>query len=155
MNVSSKKKRQRLGCTSSSQLLAGLPILSSKTMKATTAIKKLEKISKDYNNTELKRVVAEMVIDELDGYEKAEDFFSDLSSHGCISGMIGGLIYYADTYKFFDDNYEDIMDLVHELNDQGLEINLETNDGNIKNNGAWLAFEETSRQLADELGLEI
>ena len=124
-------------------------------MKTTTAIKRLEKIAKDYQSgTDLIRSVAKSIIYHLDGYIKADDFFKDLQQGGCSSGMISELIYYKDTYKFFDDNYSDIMDLVASLNEQGLEIDL-MKDGNIKNTGAWLAYEETANQLGANIGIEL
>jgi len=119
-----------------------------------TAVKKLKKLVTDYSNNELYRSVAESIIDEADGYENIQDWFNDLFSHGCISGMIGGLIYYEDTYKFFDTHYENIMDLVSEHADQGIGVDL-MKDGNIKNTGAWFAYEETARQIAQDIGIEV
>ena len=123
-------------------------------MKTSTVQRKLRNIAKDYTRTDLVRNVAESIIDQLEGYENPQTFFEDLAQHGCVSGMIGELIYYKDTYTFFDENYSDIMDLVAELNDEGLEIDL-AKDGDIKNTGAWLAYEETARQLSNELGMEV
>ena len=49
--------------------------------------------------------VAEEALDVSEHYE-IKSWFNDLLSHGCISGMIGSLIYYCDTHKFFDDHYD-------------------------------------------------
>ena len=125
-------------------------------MKNTTAIKKLEKIRSFDSTTDLQKVVIDEIVYHLEDYTKAEDFFYDLQRGGCASGMISSLIYYRDTYKFFDDFYSDIMDLLVEEDNQGLEIGtLLLKNGDIKNTGAWIAFEETARNIGRELGLDL
>jgi hypothetical protein len=47
-----------------------------------------------------------------------EEFFRDLARGGCISGMVGTLIYYTDTHKFFDSHYYEIMDIIRGLEDE-------------------------------------
>ncbi|MGB1209204.1 MAG: DUF7222 domain-containing protein, partial [Paracoccaceae bacterium] len=37
--------------------------------------------------------------------------FTDLACHGCQSGMISSLIYYVDTYRFFDAFYDEIENM--------------------------------------------
>lgn len=124
-------------------------------MTTKKAQKELQIIADDYTNSELKRTVAEMIIGEVEGYDKADDWFNDLLSHGCVSGMVGGLIYYTDTYKFYDDNYSDIEDLRAELSQMyGEDFNV-PGDQDLKNWWAWCAFEETSRQIASDLGIEV
>lgn len=116
------------------------------------AKKELQKIADDYKNTELKRNVAEMIIDEADGYETIEGWFEDLFNHGCVSGMVGGLIHYVDTHKFYDDNYSDIEDLRFELEEKcGEAFNVKDD---LKNFYAWLAFEETAREIYHDLGFD-
>jgi len=39
----------------------------------------------------------------------------DLQSHGCISGMVSDLIYYADTVKFYKAHKKEIISLVSEF----------------------------------------
>lgn len=93
------------------------------------------------------------VANEALDHEDMACFFSDLLQHGCVSGMVGSLIYYADTHKFFDTNYEAI---------ETLRDDVETNlgepliiKGDLKNFLAWFSFEETAYQMALELGLEV
>ena len=31
-------------------------------------------------------------------------YLNDVLEHGCVSGMVGGLTYYHDTEKFFEDH---------------------------------------------------
>jgi len=81
-------------------------------------------------------------------YETPESiscFFEDLLQHGCISGMVGSLIYYADTEAFFDNHYHEIMELKEEFEESiGEPMRLPYN---LKNHLAWFGFEETARRL--------
>ena len=91
-----------------------------------------------------------------------ELFIQEVLEHGCISGMVGELIYYRDTIKFYDDHKEDINGLLYEtIEDSGLSpselfgdrwfnddpLALETNNQNLL---SWFAFEETARKIAEE-----
>lgn len=96
----------------------------------------------------IKACVAQEALD----YDTLTGFFSDLLQHGCQSGMVGSLIYYCDTHKFYDTHYSNIEDIRYEL-EQSLGEALKPN-GDLKNWYAWLGFEETARQLADELGID-
>ncbi len=79
-------------------------------------------------------------------------FFDDLFYGGCASGMIGHLIYYHDTHKFYDRYYDGIDELRDELEDSiGEPLRVK---GDLKNWYAWLGFEETARKVADTLGLK-
>ncbi len=97
----------------------------------------------------LRAAVASEALD----HDDIKGFFSDLLQHGCISGMIGSLIYYTDTHKFFDTHYNAIEDLREEYEfniGEPLQIK---ND--LKNFLAWFGFEETAYQMTLELGLEV
>lgn len=96
----------------------------------------------------LKAAVAREALD----YHNVSDFFTDLLSHGCQSGMVGSLIYYSDTHKFYDAHYHDIEELRYDL-ERSLGETLKP-QGDLKNWYAWLGFEETARLLADELGVD-
>ena len=77
--------------------------------------------------------------------------------------MIGSLIYYDDTTKFFENYKEEINDILSEhINDSGLSINelfgnkydnddplnLDYSNQNLL---AWFGFEETSNKLYEEI----
>lgn len=90
----------------------------------------------------------------VDNYEEnsIKTFFSDLLSHGCVSGMISSLVYYTDTHKFYDEYYNEIEELRKEMEEcLGESILVK---GDLKNFYAWFAFEETTRKLAAELELD-
>ena len=96
----------------------------------------------------LKAAVAQEALD----YDNPEIFFHDLLSHGCVSGMVGSLIYYADTHVFYDKHYSEIELLREEYEDSiGEPIKIK---GDLKNYLAWFAFELTAYQLTQELGLD-
>lgn len=105
-------------------------------------------ITKQPNNT-IKKIVAQEALIYSSG--DIRSFFSDLFNNGCISGMVGCLIYYKDTHKFFQDHYDEIerLRIDYELNTG---ITLEPK-GDLINWYAWLAFEMTARELAAELGI--
>ena len=86
-------------------------------------------------------------------YTHVASFFEDLSHHGCVSGMISGLVAYADTHRFFDAHYNEIEELRQELEEnigEPLKIN-----GDFKNGLAWFAFEQIAFQIAEELEFDL
>lgn len=113
----------------------------------------MEKITAvgNYKESDLKKKVATMLIDQLEGYDRPEDMFRDLG-HGCVSGIISELIYYVDTHRFTKEYLEDIMDLLAETEESMGEPVKMTNDR--LNWLAWFGFEETARIIAEELGIE-
>lgn len=97
------------------------------------------------------RSIKAYVIKEALDYHSAKDFFSDLMTHGCRSGMVSSLIYYRQTHKFFDEYYNEIEDIRGEAEfelGEPLHIN-----GDLKNELAWMAFEHEAYFIADFLGL--
>lgn len=84
--------------------------------------------------------------------EQIGDFFSDLLNYGCVSGMVGSLIYYHDTHVFFDRHYAEIEEIRHIFTDQDIHPSVINDD--LKNFYAWMAFEEVAYQMAQEMGLD-
>ena len=110
--------------------------------------KHLENIIQNYPNT----IRAEVASAALNYGCDIENFFSDLLNHGCQSGLVGQLIYYSDTHKFFDKYYNEIEDLRLEFEDEmGAPLQPK---GDLKNWFTWFAFEETARKIAEELAIE-
>lgn len=86
--------------------------------------------------------------------EYIEWFFKDLAQYGCICWMIKSLIRYTDTHKFFDDYYEEIQEILEELENEWFELKTKGND--LKNYLAWLSFEHVAWNIAtNDLRLEI
>lgn len=86
-------------------------------------------------------------------HDNIKIFFSDLLQHGCICGMIGELIYYYDTHKFFNRFYDEIEELRNDYHDQTGEMLIPPPNHDLKNWLAWYGFEETAYQLASEFNL--
>ncbi|NOQ27402.1 MAG: hypothetical protein GQ564_18725 [Bacteroidales bacterium] len=99
----------------------------------------------------IRTYVAKVALNNAD-YYPIKSWFNDLLSHGCICGMVGGLISYHDTRNFYDKHYFEIEDLRKNWEDSVSEP-LVTR-GDLKNFFAWFAFEETARVIANELGLD-
>jgi len=119
---------------------------------------------KGYNN--LTNRVIDYYEEQANNYDSMDDLLrdmEDLQRYGCVSGMIGDLIYYDDTNKFFDDYKEEINDLLSEVLD-GTGLSMEELFGDKydkedpliidysnKNLLAWFGFEETSNRIYENL----
>ena len=118
--------------------------------------KALRKIKKASSN-KLEKHVAQYIIDQ----ENPEGFLKDLFYGGCASGMVGSLIYYNDTLKFYKKFQKEINDLLYEIMQEtgynspadlfgdkweiGDPLALNTQNQNLL---AWFGFEETARKIA-------
>lgn len=85
--------------------------------------------------------IAQAVAFEALQYDNPHSFFNDLAENGCISGMVGTLVYYADTYAFFDRHYAEI-----EVLRQEYELVIPAHC-NLKNFLSWFAFEAVAYQI--------
>lgn len=110
-------------------------------------IAKMKRTIKDHNYSELRRKVATMLIDQLEGYDTPLQMFEDLM-HGCESGIVGSLIYYVDTHAFAKEYIEDIMELYQDMTDNLGEA--PKMEGDALNWLAWFGFEETARNIGLE-----
>lgn len=115
----------------------------------TTKLKEL----KTGTNSDLEIYIIDYILEEYSNDDDIKDFFNDLFRSGCSSGMIGGLIYYKDTHRFYDEYYDEIEEMRLEWEESTGEKLYP--DGDLKNWFAWFAFEETARKIAEEIGLEI
>ena len=77
----------------------------------------LEYIQELEFSTELEKEIKEIVINNVESYDNPEDFFTDLVENGCISGMVGELVYYSDTVSFCKRHKEDINNSIYEIMD--------------------------------------
>ncbi|MEO1263176.1 MAG: hypothetical protein AAFZ15_30480 [Bacteroidota bacterium] len=87
---------------------------------------------------------AEVAGEALD-YDDPKSFFTDLFYSGCISGMVGKLVYYADTRAFYDRYYHEIESLREEWEEStGEPLQIK---GDLKNYLAWFGFEYTAQNM--------
>lgn len=123
----------------------------------------LEKLK---GNNQLTNHVIDYYIDESNNYESSDELLSsmkDLQEYGCVSGMIGELIYYDDTIKFFDKYKNEINELLANVT-EGTGCSMEelfgdkfnkddplVTDYENKNLLAWFGFEETVNNLYENV----
>lgn len=95
------------------------------------------------NGGTLSAFVAESALDSGDPL----GFLRDVTTYGCISGSVPGLVYLADTREFFDRYYEEIEELRRGYEDEcGVPIRIAHD---LKNDLAWFAFEAIARRLLE------
>ena len=80
-------------------------------MKTLTKLTDKKLISLKGEN-DLKNAVIDIMIDR--SQSERINFITDALKHGCISGMVGELTYYADTTEFYNKYKEQIYDLATE-----------------------------------------
>ena len=118
------------------------------------------------DGNKLKDYVIDYYIDDYDSYSDDESFIKgmeDLQRYGCVSGMIGSLIYYDDTNKFYDKYKEEINELLSNLI-EGTGLSMQelfgdkfdnedplVLDYSNKNLLAWFGFEETANSLYEQV----
>ena len=133
-----------------------------------TNLKKQLREMKKCNYSKLRNAVITNLLSL--GYDN-DDLLShiqDILNHGCQSGIVGNLIYYTDTTKFYKKHKSDIMKLLKELMENigvssPAEIfggKFDTNDyfiEEIQNQNllAWFGYEETVYNICNELDIEI
>lgn len=107
--------------------------------------------------------VKKIIDSETEGYtpEERKVWLNDLQNHGCISGMVGALIYYTNTIAFYKRHEEEIDGMVKEIcentgcNPAELFKNWDEEDffakeQNNQNILAWFGFEETAFRMIEE-----
>ena len=98
-------------------------------MKLTLAnVKEIKRNS----SSPLTKRVCNYVIGEWSDYSDKKDIFTDVLYHGCQSGIVGELIYYTDTVRFYKQYRQDPL----------------AQDTYNQNLLAWFGFEETLRNIA-------
>jgi hypothetical protein len=106
----------------------------------------------------LKMETMEILENMIENDYTMEQVISDILNHGCVSGIVGELMYYYQTKEFFNRHKEEINELAQELSEDiygdKYSIYHNLNGGCSKNNMAWFGFEEMTRQIADELNIE-
>ncbi|WP_033829106.1 DUF7222 domain-containing protein [Bacillus andreraoultii] len=85
--------------------------------------------------------VANFVIESVDEDEEAKVLLDDIVRFGCVSGVVGDMIYYSQTHQFFDEHYEEIEEL-REM----YEFQVDPSD-DLKNKLAWFAYEVRASDL--------
>jgi hypothetical protein len=112
--------------------------------------------------TNLEREVVALIQsnNEDEGPESLAKWLKDLESHGCISGMVSGLVYYSETEAFYKRHKDGINKILAELledtgeSPQFLFKNWKGSDPLAlecinQNTLAWFGFEESARVMRE------
>lgn len=119
--------------------------------------------------TKLEKSVQATINSHAEDYDSgAKGFLEDLMQGGCQSGIVGSLIYYTDTLKFYKKHKDEIHNLLKEtLSETGYNSPSElfgdkwdiedifAEETLNQNLLAWFGFEETARNLANKNNIEI
>ena len=137
-------------------------------MATTTEGKSMKRIPKHEDETRLEKVARNWLNREGENYPEdgAVGAYRDLMHGGCASGMVGELIYYRDTIRFFRLHKSDITAILKEqMEDSGsgpaelfgdkwdASDPLAFDESN-QNLLAWFGFEEAARNVANRAGME-
>lgn len=108
----------------------------------------------------LTKHVCNYVIDRWSDYDDKRGIFTDVLYYGCQSGIVGELIYYYDTIRFYKRYRQEINDLLYDaMNGTGIYAPSElfgnkwdnedplAQDCYNQNLLAWFGFEETLRNI--------
>ena len=122
----------------------------------------LTNIKETKRNTDspLVRRVCNYVISRWGDYDDKKDVFTDVLNYGCQSGIVGELIYYSDTVRFYKQYKDEINSLLYDaMNGTGIYSPSElfgnkwdkedplAQDTYNQNLLAWFGFEETLRNI--------
>ena len=128
----------------------------------------MERIKELKNKNKLYERVIDEILEDSKDYEgtikeRIIKRCNEIVEHGCVSGTVSSLIYYTDTISFYNNYYEEITEIVEELEESGMDIlecclknNLTTtqiimNDEQAKNQISWLVYEEIAYELLNIL----
>ena len=81
-------------------------------MKLTLA--NIKELKRNSDSPLLKRV-CNYVIDRWSDYNDKKGIFTDVLHYGCQSGIVGELIYYSDTVRFYKQYRQEINALLYDL----------------------------------------
>ena len=101
--------------------------------------------------------IREQIINDTNNYDNEEDkvsYIRDVAEYGCVGGTCNNLIYYVDTYDFYNKHAEEIDEILEEIKDSTGVSPLENyNKTDLRNYLAWLAYEYRAQEIMQELEL--
>ena len=91
----------------------------------------------------------EVLLDHMSKYDNPLTGLEEITTHGCVSGVLTDFIYYSDTKEFYTKHIDDIESFIDDLeSDLGESIKL---DHPRYNSAVWLVSEESARLASDSL----
>jgi hypothetical protein len=129
-------------------------------------VSKLKEIKKE-SSSKLEKKVINILLDRQNDYDSIIDYMKEILDHGCSSGIVGELIYYNDTLKFYAKYKNEINTMLkNSMNEMGTyslkdifgknfdDSDPLLSDTHNQNLLSWYAMEETTRNLIYALGIE-
>lgn len=125
-------------------------------------VEKLNKQAIEANDG-LVESVTNYILDKFDEYDDPKTIVTEVLEHGCVSGIVGELVYYSDTTAYYAKNKDAINHLLYEQMEEFGDHNLEeffcgavkwdpedplALDYYNQNILAWFGFETTMRNVA-------
>ena len=91
----------------------------------------------------------EILLDHMSKYDNPLTGLEEISTHGCVSGILSDFVYYSDTKEFYTKHIDDIEDFIYDLEDDlGDSISL---DHPRYNSAVWLVAEQCASLASDSL----
>lgn len=122
-------------------------------------LKNIKSIKRN-SGSKLTRHVCNYIILRWNDYDEKRHIFTDVLDYGCQSGVVGELIYYCDTVRFYKQYKGEINELLYQsMQETGLyspselfgdkwdKVDPLANDDFNQNLLAWFGFEETLRKI--------
>lgn len=124
-----------------------------KNAEKSKVLKDLKELKKNTDNSFKKSVINDC-IEKVKEYDRGEGYFEDLMRGGCVSGMVGKLICTGDIKEYFKKYIDEIMEFYQELKEEFGEIENRHGTDEITFI-TWLCYEEMTRKIGQEIGIEI
>ena len=123
------------------------------------------KVFKKQSNNALTKYVCDYIINHCEKGSDVADTIENILKCGCESGIVGELIYYSDTLKFYKKFQHEIIDLLNNLlyscdcstselfGDKWDKTDPLATEEQNQNLLAWFGFEETLRNIASNFNI--
>lgn len=109
--------------------------------------RKVKSLIKREGKTSLYKEVCEMILDNIIEYNNPEDYLISVIEYGCINGTVSELSYEFQIDRFYNKFKDDLLNLYTEC------VKLDKASILTKRDLVWFGYEETIKEIANEIGL--
>ena len=94
----------------------------------------------------------EILLDHMSKYDNPLTGLEEITTHGCVSGVLTDFIYHSDTREFYRQHMDSIEDFISDLEDDlGEHIDLSASSTNHFTGATWLVAEQCASLASDSL----
>lgn len=94
----------------------------------------------------------EILLDHMSRYDNPLTGLEEITTHGCVSGVLTDFIYHSDTREFYRQHMDSIEDFISDLEDDlGEHIDLSASSTNHFTGATWLVAEQCASLASDSL----